>query len=725
MAVVGLLAAVLGVLAPAVAAGPARPTSAVVTARDTGDGTAPDPLKVVIDRVSPSVVPTHGDVTVAGQIRNRSAMSWTDLSVYLVTSGEPMTTPAQLSDAVDSDPHVEVGSRIVDTGLYTKVSDLAPGKSTRFLLSVPRGRLGISGKPGVYWLGVHVLGTSDAGRVEGADGRARTFLPLVPPSNPGTRLALGMQLRGHVVRSGDGRLAQPDDWANLVSGSGRLKRLLDLSSSADFPLTWVVDPAVVQAVRSLAAGNPPVELASTHREQGTGDGAAGQGATGAGGAGAGTSTTPPDPGSPEAHAAAWLAEFKAGTTSRPVLALPYGDLDVSAAATHDLPELISRAVALSRKAFVAAHVETSPVVVPTNGTLAPAAFGDLRPAIGVVLGNGVVHGAEGRPLLRRAGGGRVLVAPTNHDIEGARPGDVRSALAVRQRLLADAALHALSGSWSQPLVRLLPAGWDPGDAWRRAAFLRGLDVPWLTGARISDVLHGPASRRPRVSGGDVAYPPDAAQDELPAATLQASSSLIGSSRTLTQVLPDASTVDEAIERQALEASSVWSRFFPGLAAARAAAAQQVVGSWLSRITVRGPSFVVVSSETGTFQVTLENGLDEPVTIGLRPTVVGGGLTVSAPAPVRLPAQGHGSMHIQVTARGIGVHLVTLQPVTPAGTPLGQAETLSIRSSRVGAILWLVMAGGAALLFAAIAFRIGRRIRQRRRTHGPLLQRGTA
>jgi hypothetical protein len=78
----------------------------------------------------------------------------------------------------------------------------------------------------------------------------------------------------------------------------------------------------------------------------------------------------------------------------------------------------------------------------------------------------------------------------------------------------------------------------------------------------------------------------------------------------------------------------------------------------------------------------------------------------------------------VTASGIGVHEVTLQPVTTSGTALGQPDTLSVRSSRVGEILWLVMAVGAGLLFAAIAFRIGRRIRQRRRTHGPLLQRGT-
>jgi hypothetical protein len=245
------------------------------------------------------------------------------------------------------------------------------------------------------------------------------------------------------------------------------------------------------------------------------------------------------------------------------------------------------------------------------------------------------------------------------------------------------------------------------------------------------VLNGPVPRLPRVSGDDVAYPDDAAEDELPLATLRATQSLLRGTATLAQVLTGgtgnagADSADQALRRQALEVSSVWSRFFPGLAADRAQAARDLVGTWLGRITVSGPSFVVVSSETGTFQVTLLNGLDQPVMIGLRPRVVGGGLQVSAPAPVRLPAHGRGAMQIQVRARGIGVHQVTLQPVTTSGTAVGRPELLSVRSSRIGAILWIVMAVGATLLFAAIAFRIWRRIRQRRRTHGPLLKRGPA
>jgi hypothetical protein len=131
----------------------------------------------------------------------------------------------------------------------------------------------------------------------------------------------------------------------------------------------------------------------------------------------------------------------------------------------------------------------------------------------------------------------------------------------------------------------------------------------------------------------------------------------------------------------------------------------------------------MSSGEGTFQVTLVNGLDQPVTVGLRASVPGERLALSNPGPLELPPRGRGAMRIDATATDIGIHLVTLQPVTDGGSALGQPASVSIRSSRVGFILWIVMAVAGALLFVLVAVRIVRRVRQRRRTHGPLLEAG--
>jgi hypothetical protein len=112
-----------------------------------------------------------------------------------------------------------------------------------------------------------------------------------------------------------------------------------------------------------------------------------------------------------------------------------------------------------------------------------------------------------------------------------------------------------------------------------------------------------------------------------------------------------------------------------------------------------------------------------VTVGLRATAPNTRLSLSTPDPVQLPPRGRGPMRIDATATDIGIHLVTLQPVTSDGAEVGEATRLSIRSSQVGLILWIVMGVAGALLFVLVSLRIARRVRQRRRTHGPLLRAG--
>jgi hypothetical protein len=718
---------------------PAAQASPWVTAADDDSATelSRDPLEVVIRRLTPGAVPDSGPVTVAGEIRNRSEADWSDLKVYLLTSADPLTTRADLAAGLALDPTVDVGDRIIEPDLYQQVPDLAPGESTEFRLSVPRSRLGLSGKPGVYWLGVHVLGTAEGGRATGADGRARTFLPLIPPGNEGTRLALGIQLRNHTVRAADGRLEFLEGWQETFGPDGRLGRLLELALSAEsFPLTWVVDPAVLESARSVVAGNPAVGLGAPPPGQ---DGEPADDPGGTTGAdapdarpeepGATGDESAPDPAAVEGAAAqAWLDTFTAEAGDRAVLALPYGDLDVTAASTLG-DELIDAAFDASAGLLDRLEVPSVPVVAPPTGLMSAAAVAGLPPEVSLVLAPAAVPGADagGPPLRDRIGGGRLGVAPPNTDLWGPTPGAPRSALAVRQRLLADAALHALSSNRDQPLVRLLPYGWDPGEQWERARFFRGLDVPWLTGVDLGEELTGASASSPAAPTepldpvAEIRYPEAEEDAELPFPNLNATERLIADGRRIEELLTDNEAIDDELTRQALLTSSVWSRPRPGIAAVRARGASAQVEAWLSRITVRGPSFVTMSSGQGTFQVTLVNGLDHPVTVGLRAGVSDESLDLTVPEAVELPPRGRGPVRIDASATDIGIHLVTLQPVSASGTALGESSRLSIRTSNVGFILWVIMGVGGAALFVMIAFRIVRRITQRRRTHGPLLQ----
>jgi hypothetical protein len=295
-------------------------------------------------------------------------------------------------------------------------------------------------------------------------------------------------------------------------------------------------------------------------------------------------------------------------------------------------------------------------------------------------------------------------------------------LSLRQQLLADAALHALSGDRGRPLVRLLPPGWDPGNGWRASQFFRGLTVPWLSGADLAGLLTASPARA-TVNANQISYPAQEQDAEIPSTLLRATEGLIGSAGPVEELVGDGSSVTAQLTSVGLTGSSVLSRPHPGFATARMRGARQVAHGWLRQIGVRGPSFVTMSSETGTFQVTLVNGLAEPVTVGLRATVPGGQLHLSNVRPIKLQPHSRGAVRIEATAKGIGVHEVRLQPVSSEGTRVGRPMKLSVRSSRVGFFLWVIMAIGGAVLLIAIVLRIARRLRTRRRTHGPLLEPG--
>ena len=151
---------------------------------------------------------------------------------------------------------------------------------------------------------------------------------------------------------------------------------------------WVVDPALIDAVRRLADGNPPRSLAPNLQVgEADGEDEASEDPS--------ASTTPTeeptetptedaesDPGSPldldeldpvvqaAAQAAqAWLARL--GEAMRPedqVMSLPYGDVDVAAAAAHD-PQLYERAVARAGTTLPGFDVTTTPVVSSPSGYL--------------------------------------------------------------------------------------------------------------------------------------------------------------------------------------------------------------------------------------------------------------------------------------------------------------------------------------------------------------------
>ncbi len=213
---------------------------------------------------------------------------------------------------------------------------------------------------------MHALGEGPDGRDDFTDGRARTFLPMVPESRPG-RLptAVVVPLRRQLLHTDAGAVDDLAAWTTALSPGGRLRSLVDFGASAgDRPVTWVVDPALVDVVRRLAEGNPGRSLApNLENDENDGEDPPSDEPSAA----PTEVPTPAEPSTADAEessdspldldsldpvvqaaadaAQSWLTRLGGAIGPEDeVLSLPYGDVDVAGAAAHD-PELFRRAVA--------------------------------------------------------------------------------------------------------------------------------------------------------------------------------------------------------------------------------------------------------------------------------------------------------------------------------------------------------------------------------------------
>ncbi|MCW2784640.1 MAG: hypothetical protein JWP74_1157 [Marmoricola sp.] len=661
------------------------------------------PLTVQLVRLSPSTLPTHGKVVLAGTVRNDSDETWTAVNVDPFISAEPMTTRDQLATAAASDPATYVGPRLTDD--FAAIGDLAPGETTPFRIAVPVKDLPISGADGVYWIGVHALGQNAAGRDTVADGRARTFIPKVSAATKHTSVAVVVPIRERVRRDPAGRLLGIAHWAAALAPNGRLGRIgAFLASAGALPVTLLVDPAVLDAVTDITHNNPALSLgtstSATGRSTPTPSASPSDQASGSSAAG----TAAPDPAT-RANASAWLTEVLAAARAHTTLGLGYADPDVSALARRR-PGLLQLATKLSSQTFSGLNLAAVPTVAPPDGWLDDAAL-TLIPHESMVLVSD--HAApRTRTRWRTTADSDLVFSDAQTESGGPGPTTPTDALALRQRIVSDAALRAGEGG-NGPLVVELPQTWDPGPGWQLADFFNGLDLPWLN---LVALTPGAASGAPTFSAA-LGYPVDARRQEITDANVHAARTLAQTSTALSQLLRTKNTIGHDLAGTALDAVSVHARRGSVIAQAQVLATDSAVRATMAKVQVLGTDFVTLSGGSGTLAVTLVNGLDEPITVGIRPSTSTGDVRIESIAPVRMAPGQRSVIRLKASASTIGVTQVTLTPVTSDGQVAGTALTFSLRTSQVGNLIWAVLGAGGLLLVVMISLRIRRGLREHR------------
>ena len=88
------------------------------------------------------------------------------------------------------------------------------------------------------------------------------------------------------------------------------------------------------------------------------------------------------------------------------------------------------------------------------------------------------------------------------------------------------------------------------------------------------------------------------------------------------------------------------------------------------------------------------------------------MKVEIPDPVSMQAGQRTTLRLQVSSR-VGVHEVTLEPVTTEGETTGTPLTFSLRTSQVGRLIWIIIIAGGLLLAVTSVRRIVLRIRNSR------------
>ena len=675
-----------------------------------------DPLVVHIDTMTP-VLPRNGDVEITGTVTNVSDDTFTRVNLHPFSSETPILDALNLKQSAEIDPTQFVGERVTVPGTFDTIDELAPGASATFADSVPVDLLATSGEPGVYWIGIHAIGDSSVPRDIVADGRARTFIPREPSrdAQPG-EAAVILPIRSRVWYDEDGAVAGPERWAKRLAEGGSLDGVLDMADAAgSTPYSWLVDPAVLHALARLADGNRPRNLNPDPAVPGQEPTPTAPAEEGESPAPAEETLTPTESVPAEepteeaaqlaASAAAWLERFRILVGATPVLTLPYGDLDVSASVRHDRTRY-DQAVARSAEIMTALELPSQPTVAPENDLLSPEAIAAVPQGTTILLGDNAFAIPPTSPTsVVRLLGHEVVVTSTGAEAGGPGPTAANDPLALRQRLLSEAALRVEEGN-PAPLVVTLPTVWRGEDA---ASFFTDLEQPWLEVVPFGDV----AARTPKgVPAASLTYTDDDIAAELDATVFSAANRAGAAATLLEQVVIPVTTIEAQVRDELLVTLSEQHRERPRLAVAAARRVEDSLRGYLGEIDIEAPPAVTLSSDSGPLGVTLINGLDQPVEVRVE-VRTDGELTLSGGGVRRLGPQARSVVRFEATTSRAGVHQVRLAVTSLDGVPLGASDQLPIRAARVSALIWIVMAIGALVLFGMIGYRLPGQIRARR------------
>ena len=674
---------------PAAAASPAAPEPG-----SAGQSRERRQVTLVLDRVTPKTAGPSGaqsKITVAGRVQNRSGHALPGLKVRLRTSAQRMTSRTQLAQYAAGDP-----SSLRGLAAERPLPQAAgAGGTAGFTLSTSTATIGLQAF-GVYPIGVEVVNAY--GQVLAG---VTTFITFVPKRRDFKPLSVGwvwpMLDRQH--RSADDTFLD-DRLATDLAPGGRLAGLVDAAAATKTPITWSIDPALVDDVQRMAAGPYVVKGPRTAK-----------------------GTRKPR----SATAAAWLNALKNASKGDPYFALPYADPDAVALVRNKMTNHLSIAYANTGDVGRLLGRPPVPMAWPPSGMAGHGTLNELadrgRLGNGAFLmssaaftdpAQGYTPGAATRIQTGKGVKKAIVYDETLNRIVSADTRSPGAAVLAEQRFLAETAMIAAEAPvLARSLVIVPDRRWNPSPAFARNLLSYTSGAAWMTATPLEKIADEPPQER--VYRG---YPDAMQAYELGGSYLDRVAEISRRAARFSSIMKDPVTVSYRRAVLRLESTAWRGRNYKRAVLARQALSQRLDAD-IGRVRVLiGPAKrVTLAGNSGRIPLTLANELpDQTIRVRLQAVPENTARLQIGRYEDEVIELGPGqkrTLSIPMRAAGNGNVRVNLRLTSSDGRVFGPKHVITVRTTGYGRLALLITGSALAVLFVGVGVRAMRARRRRK------------